>query len=439
LDKKCIKCGKEISSDRHITNAAGNDYCIDCLQAKTQQVLPTTPDVAQSTAPEPVVYHSMQPTSPVPKPTNTLGVLSFILSLLGLFCGITAPIGLILGIMALQRQPKGFALAGTIIGGVMLVFFPIAILLPAIAYAREAENRVNCGGNIRDIIQSMTIYAQSNNETFPCVSGPVTPDGRYGNSAIDMPVNINSTPGASQTAQYVVLQWYTHANSAATGTGSPLGSLWLLVVIGQMTPEEFICPSDRIALTPSLEYGNTAGSWFGNFGFLSASDVSPSGTSHGESYSICFPYAYKPNASVAKPEVAGDWWVNDSRADQPIISDMAPLSGVGDGTFYRNTAVLPTSNTYGPYVFNSGNHNGDGQRVGFADGHVEWDTNPYVGEQGDNIFTINNSKPYNSNAGGTPLTGTGTSNAGITSKSQPQSPPYDTVMVPVRNVQNGDW
>jgi prepilin-type processing-associated H-X9-DG protein len=339
-----------------------------------------------------------------------------------------------------------------------IIILLIAILLPGGPVSREIPDRTLCSMNLRSIIQSMTIYAQNNNRAFPYVSGPVTPDGRYGNSATDLPTNISGTPGASQNVTYIVSQWYTNANSAATGAGSPLGSLWLLVMQGQDTPKTFICPSDPIANNTSLEYGTADGSYVGNFGFMFGSDNSPNAIGQGESYSICFPYAYKSNASAAKPEVAGDWWVNDSRADQPIVSDMAPLSGapvysagtgalvtdapvsnIGLATLYRNTTVLPDNNTYGPYIFNSGNHNGDGQNIGYADGHVEWDTNPYIGQQGDNIFTINNSKPFNPIVGGTPLTGTGTSNAGITSKSQPQSPPYDTVMVPVRNVQTGDW
>jgi prepilin-type processing-associated H-X9-DG protein len=322
--------------------------------------------------------------------------------------------------------------------GVIVIL--IAILLPSRQKAIESTGHPACSVNIRNILQAMAIYAQNNNGTFPCVSGPVTPDGRYGNSPLDLPANISGTPGAQQNAGYVVSQWYINADSAATGAGSPLGSLWLLVMTGQDTPKTFICPSDPIANNASSEYGTVDGSYMGNFGFfMFGSDTLPNATGQGESYSICFPYAYKSNASATNPEVAGDWWINDARADQPIMSDMAPLSGVGTGTFYRNTTISPANNTYGPYVFNSSNHNGDGQNVGFADGHVEWDTNPYVGEQGDNIFTINNSKPYNPNAGGIPLTGTGTTNARITSKSQPLSPPYDTVMVPVRNVQTGDW
>lgn len=56
------------------------------------------------------------PTQP-PASKNTLGLVGFIVSLVGsLGCGLGAPIGLIISLIALRRQPKGFAIAGMIIG-----------------------------------------------------------------------------------------------------------------------------------------------------------------------------------------------------------------------------------------------------------------------------------------------------------------------------------
>jgi hypothetical protein len=52
-----------------------------------------------------------------PQPTNGLGVAGFITSLVGIVsCGVLAPIGLILSLIALTRRPRGFAFAGTVIG-----------------------------------------------------------------------------------------------------------------------------------------------------------------------------------------------------------------------------------------------------------------------------------------------------------------------------------
>ena len=49
-------------------------------------------------------------------PRNTLGIVGFVFSLLGvLTCGVLAPVGLLLSLFGLFRRPRGFATAGTII------------------------------------------------------------------------------------------------------------------------------------------------------------------------------------------------------------------------------------------------------------------------------------------------------------------------------------
>ena len=120
-----------------------------------------------------------------------------------------------------------------------------------------------------------------------------------------------------------------------------------------------------------------------------------------------------------------DGWWGPSLADGP-----------SDGVYYRDTKVLPTANTYGPYIYNSGNHAGDGQNVGFGDYHVTWETSPYVGENGDNIFTY-------TTATGVVNGTTDTSQVGMTGvlfapapEIQTLAPPFDTCMVPVRMVNS---
>jgi len=71
-----------------------------------------------------------------PPATNGLGVAGFALSLTGLIAcgGLLCPIGLILSLFGLTKEPRGFAIAGTIIGflgsvlaGIVLFFFASAI------------------------------------------------------------------------------------------------------------------------------------------------------------------------------------------------------------------------------------------------------------------------------------------------------------------------
>jgi len=73
-------------------------------------------------------------------PSNGLGVAGFVISLLGLLgtCGLLSPIGLILSLFALRKEPRGLAIAGSIIGFIgsiwillFVIFFGIMIVAGA--------------------------------------------------------------------------------------------------------------------------------------------------------------------------------------------------------------------------------------------------------------------------------------------------------------------
>lgn len=79
------------------------------------------------------------PGMPQADQSNTLGLAGFITSLVGfaLTGGLLCPVGLILSLIALRRQPRGFAIAGVVLGvmgscgGCIIALF----VLPAIAIA----------------------------------------------------------------------------------------------------------------------------------------------------------------------------------------------------------------------------------------------------------------------------------------------------------------
>ena len=326
---------------------------------------------------------------------------------------------------------------------ISIIAILVSILLPALAKARELANRAVCMANVRGIIQSMITYGESNNGTFPVIPGvPGPPAGSADYLNLPFPEN-NWTTG--MTAPQVVQYWYQYGPGftwAGTSTPCPLASLWLLVLQGYTTPASFICPSDPIAVGPAPEYvtSGTVTSYASNF-YPPAATISTltggsSSLGQGESYSIAFPWHLGATGQT------GPWWTtNGANTEVPLVGDMAPMDGsapngdgTGEGVYQRITTTLPTANTYGPYIYNSGNHAGDGQNVGFGDDHVTWETSPYVGENGDNIFTyttatgVVNGTTDTSQVG---LSNPGFDNApGIFTNSQP----YDTCMVPVRTV-----
>jgi len=76
----------------------------------------------------------VQRAQPLPAPsgggeTNTPGLIGFILSLCGLLCGVMFPIGFVVSLFGLRQQPKGFAIAGTIIGAVGTLLILMVLLI----------------------------------------------------------------------------------------------------------------------------------------------------------------------------------------------------------------------------------------------------------------------------------------------------------------------
>lgn len=83
-----------------------------------------------------------QPPMPPPRSeSNGLGLAGFIVSLVGLVsCGLLSPIGLVMSFVAMFRQPKGFAIAGFVLGLlgsawmiIIFVFVGLGVLFALIA------------------------------------------------------------------------------------------------------------------------------------------------------------------------------------------------------------------------------------------------------------------------------------------------------------------
>lgn len=324
---------------------------------------------------------------------------------------------------------------------ISIIAILIAILLPALAAARQAADKVVCAANLRSNAQAMITYAQESNLQFPATPGPLPGD------LFD---NFPGDPNywyAGQTANTVIKDWYgggypgSYGALVANDCGNPLACMWLLVLDGHTVPQTFICPSDPIALAPSLLYipkNPGAGGAYGNF-CVTATVAATGGniyTGVGESYSIAYPWQTTPTTGA---EPIGNWWMDNSLANEPLMCDMAPADK-------QNGIVTSTplaDDSAGSVVFSSGNHDGTGENVVFGDDHVVWENNPYCGQHHDNIFTMDVIEP--------PTTddqtlwydqigiGEGATPYFTTTPALPQQQPFDTVMVPVRNTTSAVW
>lgn len=106
-------------------------------------------------------------------PSNGLGVAGFVCSLLGILgtCGLLCPIGLILSLFALRKQPRGLAIAGSIIGFIgslwiivgLVVFGIMFLAVIALAATGAAINMPNIQTYVTmsEIHTEVTAYHQT--------------------------------------------------------------------------------------------------------------------------------------------------------------------------------------------------------------------------------------------------------------------------------------
>lgn len=110
-----------------------------------------------------------------------LAVASLVLGILGLFTiGITALVGLILGIMALSRikasngqlSGKGLALGGIVTSAVILLLVPVmailaGLLLPALSKAKGRAQEMQCMNNMKQLALGVMMYSGDYKDTLP--------------------------------------------------------------------------------------------------------------------------------------------------------------------------------------------------------------------------------------------------------------------------------
>jgi len=116
-----------------------------------------------------------------PPRTSGLAITSLALGILGLFtCGITAVIGLVLGIVALVKirnsqgalKGGGLALAGIIVSTVFVLLIPIfaGVFLPGLAQAKKRAEMIRCQNNVRQLSLALRQYADGHQNQFPAAT-----------------------------------------------------------------------------------------------------------------------------------------------------------------------------------------------------------------------------------------------------------------------------
>ncbi len=108
---------------------------------------------------------------PAPPASNAAGLAGFIVSLVGLLAcgGILSPVGLIISLVGLTRQPRGFAIAGVVLGIVgsiwcfILIFvIGVSAILLLVGLGIAAAVGAEMGKNAWTIAESVETYYEAN-------------------------------------------------------------------------------------------------------------------------------------------------------------------------------------------------------------------------------------------------------------------------------------
>ncbi len=106
-------------------------------------------------------------------PSNSLGTAGFVLALVGwVSCGFLCPLGFLLSLFGLGKQPRGLAIAGTIIGGLgstFLAFFGFALVMGLLGIGAVVDSTIALAETYTAMSQAADDVRQkyNENETLP--------------------------------------------------------------------------------------------------------------------------------------------------------------------------------------------------------------------------------------------------------------------------------
>ncbi|MGH7215544.1 MAG: type II secretion system protein [Tepidisphaeraceae bacterium] len=229
----------------------------------------------------------------------------------------------------------------------------LSIFIPALSSLREGDRRIRCADNLQQIHLALQEYANRNNEHFPRVryDETVNPDGYAAYTGADA-----SKP---------------FSENSAVKPNDVTASMWLLVRLRLVRHTKFVCPSSHDTRDPLVDASGKPVPLKQRGNFRSPRHLS---------YSYSSPFSSAP------------WYrMNDNQPSEfALMADMSPgVAGRGDDVTGPAHDAPPLELARA----NSNNHHKAGQNVLYAAGYVAFQSTPYCGMKGDNIFTALAPKP----------------------------------------------
>lgn len=218
----------------------------------------------------------------------------------------------------------------------------MALLFPTIERARHKAYIVDCAANLQQIGHALQTYANDNHGALPRTGYDPTQPLTEATGAVSVDPFISTGPQPNDVT----------------------ASAFLLLRF-KLPPRVMFCPYNDVHVYEPEPADPLTHSNF--------TDVR-------KNLGYSFANMYPSTAAVT----AGYRWSNHQPADFALAADLNP--GKVDT---KNDVLLPTPKSSRNEMMkaNSENHERDGQNVLYADGHVAFSNNPFVGRRGDNIYT----------------------------------------------------
>lgn len=247
----------------------------------------------------------------------------------------------------------------------LIAMVSIAISLVAVThgcsgYNKTMANQALCAANVRGLLASMMIYASSAGDAYPIAGDRVATGAAQGFTG----------PRGTTTAM--------PGDPAMIGNAT--ASLWILVRDGSVSARSFICPETGDKRDDLTDAGGVPVPLNEAWDFKRRENLS---------YSALNMY-HVGHFQMTPGGSATGHWSAIAPPDMVLLGDNNNADVAGVHTSAPSGAAAASSAHRGrvPMHDNSYNHASMGQNLGFGDGSVRFEVDPYVGPGGDDVFSM---------------------------------------------------